>query len=102
MTYRHVVVLQLKPQTSNEQRDRIVTELRALPGLIPALRAYSVGVDARLRDDNFDIAIVADFDDSAGFAQYRDHPEHLRVIKDHIAQHVSARAAVQHEAATLG
>ncbi len=97
MTFRHVVALQLKSETAAEQRQMIVAALRELPGLIPTIRSYVVGQDAGINDGNHDLVVVADFDDADGYLVYRDHAEHQRVIHDHIAPHVAARAAVQHE-----
>jgi hypothetical protein len=100
MAFRHVVALQWKPETTSAQRVTIVRELRALPALIDTIRSYVIGEDAGINAagpaENHDLVIVADFDDVAGYLTYRDHPEHQRVIKDHISRHVAARAAVQH------
>ncbi len=97
MSFRHVVALQWKPDTTPEQRQTIVTALHALPSLIPTIRSYVIGEDAGINAGNHDLVIVADFDDADGYVIYRDHPEHQRVIHDHIAPHVAARAAVQHD-----
>ena len=32
--------------------------IRALPGYIPEIAMYSVGFDAKHRDDNYDLAVV--------------------------------------------
>ena len=73
--------------------------LAALPGRIPELRAYGFGADAGLADGNFDYAVVADFDDVAGYERYRDHPAHREVIVQHLAPIIATRVAVQHEVA---
>lgn len=96
MGFRHVVALQWKPETTDEQRRSVVVALRGLPALVPTIRSYLVGEDARLNDGNHDLVIVADFDDVDGYLAYRDHVEHQRVIKEHIAPIVAGRAAVQH------
>jgi Stress responsive A/B Barrel Domain len=96
MSFRHVVALQWKPETSADQRATIAAALRELPTLIPTIRSYVVGEDAAINDGNHDLVVVADFDDADGYLVYRDHPEHQRVIRDHIAPYLAARAAVQH------
>jgi hypothetical protein len=97
MTFRHVVLLTLRPET--EADDGILEALRALPDQIPEVRDYVVGVDLGLGADNASVAVVADFDDRAGWEVYRDHPAHRRVVDQLIAPRLVARAAVQHDVA---
>jgi hypothetical protein len=63
---------------------------------VTEIRAYRVGDDVRETAGNYDLAIVADFDDADGYAAYRDHPEHRRVIDELVRPILDARAAVQH------
>lgn len=93
---RHVAMLRWHDTTDAAVRDTIVEEIRALPGLVPSIRRYTVGTDAGINEGNHDVVIVADFDDIAGYLEYRDHPEHQRVIRDHVTPNLAARAAVQH------
>ena len=94
---RHVVLFRWAEGTSEEQREAIRAGLARLPGLIPDLRAYRFGDDAGLVEGNWDFAVVADFDDVEGWRAYWDHPEHRRVIDDHIQPVLAERAAVQCE-----
>ena len=71
--FRHVSLIKLQDTST---MPAIFEELAKLPGIIPALRDYRVGPDAALADDNFDFAVVADFDDVAGYESYRDNEEH--------------------------
>jgi Stress responsive A/B Barrel Domain len=93
---RHVVVFRFKEGTTAAQIDAIAAALRALPGQIPELRAYDVGEDAGLSAGNADFAVVADADDEAGWATYRDHPAHRKVIDELISPVIDARTAVQY------
>lgn len=95
--FRHVVLFKWREGLPAEQRQAIATELRKLPATIEALRAYQVGPDAGLNPANFDFAVVADFDDAAGYASYRDHPAHRAVVEQYITPVVAERAAVQYE-----
>ncbi len=97
MSFRHVSLLALRPDTSTVDRAAIVDALRALPAAIAAIDHYSIGVDAGLADDNFDIVVVADFADRDAFFVYRDHAEHQAVLTTLIRPHLDARAAVQYE-----
>jgi hypothetical protein len=94
---RHVVMFTWKPQATPEQKRRVMTELRALPALMTGMRAYQAGPDAGLTPGNFDLAVVADFDDVASYLAYRDHPAHRAVIEESIRPIRQDRASVQFE-----
>ncbi len=93
---RHVVVLTIDP-TAPTAAAGIVEALRELPEVIPQLRSYEVGLDLGLAPTNATVAVIAEFDDVAGFEAYRDHPAHVAVIEELIAPVLVSRAAVQHE-----
>lgn len=93
---RHVVILKLAG-TAPEEVSGIREALEELPGLIPSIRGYVVGVDLGLDPTGAHIAVVADFDDVAGFEAYRDDPSHRRVIAERIAPVLQDRVASQFE-----
>jgi stress responsive alpha/beta barrel protein len=95
--FRHVVMLRFADDTTDGQKEALRAGLRRLPEIIPEIRAYRLGDDLGLRDDNFDFAITADFDDVDGFVVYRDNPDHQKAIAELIAPIITARAAVQFE-----
>ncbi|HEY1739788.1 MAG TPA: Dabb family protein [Acidimicrobiia bacterium] len=97
MSFRHIVLLQWKEGTDAAAHDAVVEGLCALPEQIAELRNYVVGSDAGLNAANYDLAVVADFDDEAAYVVYRDHPVHRKVIDERIAPILAGRAAVQHE-----
>jgi hypothetical protein len=93
MGLRHIVLLSLDERCDV---DGLVDALRALPPVIPELRRYEVGVDAGLSEGNATLAVLAEFDDAAGWAAYRDHPQHVQVVAERIRPHLAQRLAVQH------
>jgi hypothetical protein len=95
--FRHIVLLTLVPDATEEQRRAIVDGLEALPPQIPALRSYEVRVDAGLADGNAHIGVVADFDDATGWQEYTVHPAHRAVIERHILPMLANRTAIQFE-----
>jgi hypothetical protein len=95
--FRHVVVLRWTAEATDEQRSHVMSGLAELPGLIPELRDYRFGPDAHMSEGNFDLAIVADFDDVDGYLAYRDNPDHVSLINERIRPILADRAAVQHE-----
>jgi hypothetical protein len=96
--FRHVVLFRWTADASESDKRRVAEALRRLPGVIPEIRSYRFGADAGVNEGNVDFAVVADFDDVAGYLAYRDHPAHRAVIADQIAPILSERAAVQFEA----
>ena len=44
------------PEATDEQKQRVTTELSRLPQLMPVLRAYHIGADLGVNEGNFDWA----------------------------------------------
>jgi len=97
MGLRHIALLTLRDDTTDSQRDEIVTALRELPDKIPELRSYVIGTDASLTEGNATLAVVADFDSVAGYETYRDHPAHRAVATQLIVPLLTGRSVIQHE-----
>ncbi len=94
---RHVVCLTWSDAATPAAVDAVIAGLTELPGVIPEIRAYTVASDVGLAAGNADLAIVADFDDAAGWRRYLDHPAHLAVLQERIRPILAQRAAVQCE-----
>ena len=95
---RHVAVFNWKPEATAEQVEQIATELRKLGAGIPAVKAYACGADAGITPGNADFAVIAEFDDEAGFVSYRDDPAHREIIARLITPILAQRAGAQFEA----
>ncbi len=95
--FRHVVLLKWTPEATREQRQAAAEGIRSLPQHVQGIRAFSVGEDAGAESGTFDLVIVADFDDRAGYLAYRDHPVHQTLIAGVTAPIRAGRAAVQYE-----
>jgi hypothetical protein len=95
--FRHVVLVTWA-QGATEQAKRALHEaLPAMPAAIDTIREYRFGPDAGLNPANCDYAIVADFDDVAGYLRYRDHPAHRDLVERYVNPVVARRSAVQFE-----
>lgn len=95
MTLRHVVAWRLAtddPAERAAQAARITAELRALDGVVPSIRAISVGPDI-VGGGNWDVALVADFEDEAALEAYVQHPAHQDVVA-YVRSVVAERVAV--------
>lgn len=97
--FRHCVLMRFAPTATPEQRHAVHDALAELAPRIPEIRAYRIGFDAGINEGNHDFAVVADFDDVAGYRAYADHPEHVAIVTDLIRPILAERAAVQFEVA---
>lgn len=95
--FRHVVMVSFTEDATDEQKQNLRDGLARMPEQIPEVRAYRFGDDAGISPDNFDLVVVADFDDHESFLSYRDHPAHQKLVVDLLRPIISRRAAVQHE-----
>jgi hypothetical protein len=94
---RHVVTFRWQPDATEEQKQRVIDELAALPPLMSGLVSFSLGADLGLVDGNADFALTADFDDADAYLAYRNHPEHQAVLQRTINPIVAQRAGAQFE-----
>ena len=94
---RHVVLLSWKTGVTDEQRQRVATELRGLRPLMSGVIAYHVGPDAGIVSGNDDFAVVGDFADQDSYLAYRTHPAHRAVIEQTIEPILAARHSIQYE-----
>ena len=94
--FRHVVLMRWTEEATPAAQAAVSAGLAELPDRIPEIRRYVVGADARVNEGNFDLVVVADFDDVDGYLVYRDHPDHQAVIAERIRPILAERAAVQH------
>ena len=94
---RHIVLMTLKRDAPPDAAQNIVDGLKGLVGVVPSIRDYQAGVDLGLAPGNAAVAATADFDDVAGYLEFRDHPEHRAVIERYIEPFREDRAAIQFE-----
>lgn len=77
--------------------ETIAAALRALPPLIPAIESYTVGRDLGLTDGTATLVVTGDFADVDAYRTYSSHPEHVRVLDEHIRPNVTALTRAQIE-----
>ena len=89
MTLRHIVSWKLSGET-REQRDaqarEIAEVLLPLGETVPSIRAIAVHRNELFDGENYDVTLIADFDDADGLAEYATHPEHVAaaaIVKSH-------------------
>jgi predicted NAD/FAD-binding protein len=95
--FTHVSCFRWVEGTGPDDVEAVTAALRSLPGAVAELRDYRFGPDADLAEGNHDYAVVATFDDRAGYLAYAGHPAHQRVLTEVVRPRLAARAAVQFE-----
>jgi hypothetical protein len=98
MTIRHIVswqVVAADPADKVRSVETIRTLLQSLVGVVDDIRSLHVGADV-VGGGNWDVALVADFDDVDAVGRYQVHPAHQEVAAV-IRSLVSNRAAVDFE-----
>lgn len=84
MTLRHIVSWKLSGQT-REERDAQAAEvaelIEPLREKISSVRALSLHRNELFDGANYDLTLIADFDDEAGLEFYAKHPEHQPALQ---------------------
>jgi hypothetical protein len=76
---RHVAMFQWREGTSEEQRKEARDGLASLKERCPTVADYTVGFDIGRNPRNWDMVLVADFDDVGALESYFNHPAHNEV-----------------------
>jgi hypothetical protein len=92
---RHIALFRFVEGVLPEQIRAMRDGLAGLPEACPSIRVYRFGPDLALREGNADFAVVADFDDEAGWREYAQNTAHKRVIADLILPIVTERVSIQ-------
>lgn len=72
-------------------------ELARLADLVPGIRGFVFADDAGLFGDNYDLAVIADFEDEDAYLRYAEHPAHVDFVQRVVTPLLAQRAAAQFE-----
>ncbi len=83
---KHVVCWQLYEEAAGRDcqtnASLIKAELLALRELIPEMQSVEVGINApQAHSDNYDVVLIAGFEDFSALERYQQHPEHKRFVE---------------------
>jgi hypothetical protein len=92
--FRHCVMFSWKPEVTSGHLAEVSAGLDGL-GQMEVIRSFRHGPDAGVREGNYDYAVVADFDDQAGWEIYQADEGHQQLIAELLAPYIADRAAVQ-------
>ena len=96
---RHIVTWKLAtedPAQKAADAAGIKAGLEALVGIIDGLSHLEVGVDVGLLPKNWDVVMVAEYDDNAALEGYQIHPDHI-TVSEWIKTVVSDRVCVDYD-----
>lgn len=93
----HIVLFKVRDP---EDAPELVRRLTELPGKIPEVRHLEAGVDVTQGERSFDVGLVTRFASAADLDAYRDHPDHLKLVR-WIGEVTTERVAVDYESSEL-
>ncbi len=99
--FRHVVMFRWRDGVDQSAVAAACAGLARLSGAVPQVRSLSFGADAGIREGNYDLVVIVDFEDADGYLVYVDHPAHVALIEDHLRPLLAERAAVQYPVADI-
>ncbi len=77
---KHVVLFKFKQGASEARFTELEARMKALPGQIPEIRSYELGLDVARSERSYDFALVSAFDDMEALKRYQEHPAHQEVL----------------------
>ena len=89
-------MFKLVETTTAVQKEALLAGLSRLPGQINQIRSFSVGLDARLAEGNFDVVVMVDFDTADDYVDYAAHPAHREFVTNCVLPVLATRSAVQY------
>jgi Stress responsive A/B Barrel Domain len=78
--YVHMFAFRWKPGVTEEQKQRVMDEIRGLQGQIPGLLETSVGMNISPRGQGYELGGVMKFADKASLESYGAHPAHQKLL----------------------
>lgn len=77
----HVVLLQPKPETSEEEILALLQHAQVLQDIIPGIIAISAGKNRSVYHQGYTYGIIMHFVDEAHLTAHHPHPAHLAVVE---------------------
>ena len=76
----HTFAFRWKPGVTDDQKQRVIQEIRALQRQIPGLVETLVGTNISPRSQGYELGGVMKFADRTTFDVYNDHPVHQKLL----------------------
>ena len=91
----HIVIFTWVAGTTTEMVANLGSALDRLASELSELTTIRHGADLHFRDGNGDYALVATFQDRAGWDAYQAHPKHKAFVQDFVTPMQASRLAIQ-------
>ena len=91
----HIVIFRWISGVTEEQVDRLAHGLSALAADMRDIMSLKHGADLQFREGNGDYAVVATFDDRAGWDAYQGDPRHKALVRDLVMPIQASRLTIQ-------
>jgi Stress responsive A/B Barrel Domain len=78
--YMHMFAFRWKPGVTEEQKRRVLSEIRALQGQIPGLLETHVGMNISPRGKGYELGGAMKFADKKSLDEYGPHPVHQKLV----------------------
>jgi hypothetical protein len=77
---RHIVFFKFKPEIAEEQKNKLVEDLKTLKKKIPLIQRLEVEFDIGKKPNSYDLALNTDFNTWEDVEKYSIHPDHVTVV----------------------
>lgn len=78
--YIHTFAFRWKPDVTDAQKQRVISEIRSLQGQIPGLLETWVGKNISPKGQGYELGGVMTFSDRAALDAYGPHPLHQQLL----------------------
>lgn len=95
---RHIVTWKMNGDTLEQrsaQAEEVIAAIAPLADSVPGVRAFELHRDELQDGVNWDVTLIADFDDLEGLKAYAIHPNHLAAVEV-VKANAAARAGVDY------
>ena len=95
---QHLVVFRFRDDVDEDERDRLLDEMRALPTHFSAMRNFHLGRNESTRDDRFTHGFTVQFDSAELLQAYLTSEHHETFVAQRFKPVIAERAIVSFEA----
>jgi hypothetical protein len=92
---RHLAMFRWKPGVTPDQVASVTAALDRMLATVDTIRRYDHGPDQGFGTSGWDYAVMAEFDDEAGWRAYDEHPDHDQLRREVISPLAEERANIQ-------
>ena len=94
---KHVVLFRFADDSTEVQRQSMLTELATFPQQFPAMQSWTMGVNRSSRDDRFTHGFVVEFETEEQLVDYLATDVHERFVRDRFWPIIQERAIFSYE-----